>query len=132
MIGTINTVDLRSFYGLALTKVELSEYVLKLYFGENNRIDIEEYWEYIDKDAKLIDRYYSSKFRKNFLLPQLIGRKLITSNKELSHVALVFDNHEGILISITEDVQEVDLFTFYANRIQNPSAFFWYGVFDDK
>jgi len=132
MIGTINTVDLRSFYGLALTKVELSEYVLKLYFGENNRIDIDEYWEYIDKDAKLIDRYYSNKFRKSFLLPQLIGRKLITSNKELSHVALVFDNHEGILIPITEDVQEVDLFTYYANRIQNPSVYFWYGVFDNK
>ena len=132
MIGTINSVDVHAFYGLTLTKVELGEYILKLYFGDNNRIDIEEYWEYIDKDAKLIDRYYSSKYRKSFLLPQLVGHKLVTSNTELSHVALVFDNHEGLLIPISESIHNADLFTCYANRIANPTAYFWYGVFDDK
>ena len=116
MIGTINTVDIHAFYDLTLTKVELDEYVLKLFFGENDRIDIEGYWEYIDKDAKLVDRYYSSKFRKNFLLPQLVGHKIIQSNKELEHVAMVFDNNEGILVQVSEEIMQADLYTFYANR----------------
>lgn len=119
MIGTINTIDIHAFYGLTLTKIELCEYVLKLYFGDNDRIDVEEYWEYLDKEGKLIDRYYSSKYRKDFLLPQLVGAKLMESSKELAHIALVFDNHEGILISISEDMQESDLFTYYRNSSKN-------------
>ena len=111
MIGTIHSVDISSFYGLTLSKVELGEYILKLYFENNNRIDIEEYWEYIDKDIKLIDRYYSSKFRKSFLLPQLTGHKLMQANKELSHLALLFDNSQRLLISISKDILEGDLFT---------------------
>ena len=129
MIGTVSEINLTLFYGLILSKVELGEFILKLYFGDN-RIDVEECWEYIDKDAKLKDRYNSSKFRKSFLLPELIGHRLVTSNKEMSHVALVFDNHEGILIPVTEGIQEADLYTFYANRIENPSAYYWYGVKD--
>ena len=40
MIATIKTIDPHAFVGLELTKVELDEFVLKLYFGDN-RLDIE-------------------------------------------------------------------------------------------
>ena len=111
MIGTINSVDFHAFYGLTLTKVELGEYILKLYFGENNRIDIEEYWEYIDKDEKVLDRYYSNKFRKDFVLPNLAGHKLVQSDRVLSHIALLFDNSQRVFVSVSKDILETDLFT---------------------
>ncbi|MBF0490810.1 MAG: hypothetical protein HQL15_09400 [Candidatus Omnitrophica bacterium] len=116
MIGTIKTVNISSFYGRELTKVDLGEYVLRLSFGEGYRIDVEDYWEYIDKDLKLIDRYYSSKFRKEFLLPELVNCKVIGSSKEDSHVALLFDNSARILISVLNDVQQLDIYTHFKNR----------------
>jgi|GEM_PF-6855735 len=104
MIGTIKTVDLHSFVGLTLTKVELGEYVLKLYFGDNNRIDVEEYWEYRKQNTnQVIDRYYSKLLRKDFKLPLLVGHNIIGIDRQDSEILLQFDNQEELLILKTED-----------------------------
>jgi hypothetical protein len=116
MNGTLNVVDIPSFYGLALTKVELGEFILKLYFGDNSRLDIEEYWEYVDKNLKSIDRYYSAQFRKEFLLPGLVSHKLVSSYKDSVHVELIFDNEERLLILVSGDISKADLLTRYVSK----------------
>ncbi len=98
MIGTIKTFDLNTIKGLTLTKVELGEFVLKLFFGEH-RLDIEEYWEYQDKNNKLIDRSLSSKFRKEFKLSQLEGNVVVSLEKSLETFIFKFSNDEFLRIS---------------------------------
>jgi len=99
MIGTIKEIDIRSFYGLTVTKVELSEYVLKFYFGDN-RLDVEEAWEYQDKNQKVLDRCYSEKFRKSFLLDELVNYRLDRYEKISTENYLWFTNQKALVIYI--------------------------------
>ena len=116
MIGTIKTVDVHAFCGLTLTKVELAEYLIKLHFDDQHRIDVEEYWEYLDADGKLIDRAMSAKFRKEFYLGKLVDHKLAACEKVLSSVVLVFDNNERLPIFIQDRIQDGDLLTMISKN----------------
>ena len=96
---------------MTLTKIELSDYLLKLHFDDQYRIDIEEYWDYLNADGKLIDRAVSAKFRKVYRLELLVGHKLVASENVLSSNVLVFDNSERLAIFYQQKIQDGDMLT---------------------
>ena len=98
MTGTINTVDIHSFCGHVLTRVELGEFDLKLYFTGDNQLNIEESWEYQDKNLKVLDRYYSAQLRKTFLLGELVNCTLEKHERIATGHYLWFSNTNVLVI----------------------------------
>lgn len=98
MIGNINTIDFNQLKHQVLSKVELDVYVLQLYFGEH-RLDVEEFWELVNKNGQTIDRQLSGKFRKEFKLKELEGAVLIGFEKIMETWILKFNNDQNLRIS---------------------------------
>ena len=84
-------IDPRKFISSTLEDVKLNEFSLTMCFLAG-KLDIVEYWECFDEEGKQIDRYLSSKFRKNFRLSELINKTLLRVEKEVISVVLIFSN----------------------------------------
>lgn len=100
---TVKTYDVRSLKDQTLDAVDLKEFCLCLHFSNSICLSVEEYWEYLDAEQRLLDRSVAKQNRHEFVLPRLLGQSVSVADKILSAWNITFANGETLKICVQDD-----------------------------